>query len=458
MRLAVLRARQGAKTYTVRQHEPTEPEPLNATLSYTEQLLAQMHTRALRGVVLALFISFIVHLGITLVKLGGDSFAIRFDAPVKSGDALKAQIQVRPQPVTPATPQVTTPPPTPAPPPVLRDRASVNLVERDTIKPIEAVPPTVAPTEPIPMPTPLPEPVTRRFETDRSNAPTRVERSERLPNVAAPATVPQLDLKPLPPLDITPAKREPIPQKPLETAKPIEPPKAVAEPTPAPANERAAAEAPKEAPKAAANEAAKSAPSEPARDAAPSTPQNTPAAAAPTQPAAAAPVTAQPTIPSAATPVLSAPSSPAAAAQSTSSAPSGTAASAAGAPRGATVTLPGSGSPGSAGATGSANPAREGASTGSREATGLRPGFIDGFDADAARRNAARDAARDLNSRRSLVPPSVAPSMTAREREAKAIEDAVREDCKDKMARDPNLLAVPLIVAGQLVDKGCRIR
>ncbi|TAG81403.1 MAG: hypothetical protein EAZ21_06110 [Betaproteobacteria bacterium] len=441
---------------------------MNATLSYTEQLLAQMHTRALRGVVLALFISFIFHLGITLVKLGGDSFAIRFDAPVKSGDALKAQIRIQPQLASPATPQVTTPSTTPAPPtppPVLRDRASVNLVERDTIKPIEAVPPTIAPTEPIPMPTPLPEPVTRRFETDRNNSPTRVERSERLPNVAPPQTVPLLDLKPLPPLDITPAKREPIPQKPLESAKPIEPPKAITEPAPAPANERVTAEAPKEAPKAAANEAAKSAPSEPARDAAPSTPQNTPAAAAPTQPAAptpapaaAAPVTAQPSIPSAATPVLSAPSSPAAAAQSASSSPSGSAASAPGAPRGASVTLPGSGSLGSAGATGGASPAREGASAGSREGTGLRPGFIDGFDADAARRNAARDAARELNSRRSLVPPSVAPSPTAREREAKAIEEAVREDCKDKMLRDPNLLAVPLIVAGQLLDKGCRIR
>ncbi|TAG76638.1 MAG: hypothetical protein EAZ24_08515 [Burkholderiales bacterium] len=156
--------------------------------------------------------------------------------------------------------------------------------------------------------------------------------------------------------------------------------------------------------------------------------------------------------------MLSAPSSPAAAAQSASSSPSGSAASAPGAPRGASVTLPGSGSLGSAGATGGASPAREGASAGSREGTGLRPGFIDGFDADAARRNAARDAARELNSRRSLVPPSVAPSPTAREREAKAIEEAVREDCKDKMLRDPNLLAVPLIVAGQLLDKGCRIR
>jgi hypothetical protein len=63
-----------------------------------------------------------------------------------------------------------------------------------------------------------------------------------------------------------------------------------------------------------------------------------------------------------------------------------------------------------------------------------------------------------LNARRSLVPPSVAPSPSAREREARAVGNAVREDCDDKMAREPNLLAIPLVIAGQLVDKGCRIR
>jgi hypothetical protein len=62
-----------------------------------------------------------------------------------------------------------------------------------------------------------------------------------------------------------------------------------------------------------------------------------------------------------------------------------------------------------------------------------------------------------LNTRRALVPPSVAPSPTAREREAKAIENAIREDCVEA-AKEKGLLNLPSVVGGVLFDKGCRIR
>jgi enoyl-CoA hydratase/carnithine racemase len=87
----------------------------------------------------------------------------------------------------------------------------------------------------------------------------------------------------------------------------------------------------------------------------------------------------------------------------------------------------------------------------------LRPGLIDGFDPAAARRNAARDAARALNAQRSNVPPSVAPSLSERERMAKNVENAVLPDCSET-AKGLGLFNAPVIIAGVLIDKGCRLR
>lgn len=81
----------------------------------------------------------------------------------------------------------------------------------------------------------------------------------------------------------------------------------------------------------------------------------------------------------------------------------------------------------------------------------------EGFDPYKARSDAARDAARELNNQRSRVPPSVAPSLTERERMARNVENAIREDCKD-LGNKVGLLAIPSIVSGVLIDKGCKIR
>ena len=81
----------------------------------------------------------------------------------------------------------------------------------------------------------------------------------------------------------------------------------------------------------------------------------------------------------------------------------------------------------------------------------------EGFDPYKARSDAARDAARELNNQRSRVPPSVAPSLTERERFARDVENAIRPDCKDA-AKDIGLLNIPSVVGGVLLDKGCKIR
>jgi len=87
----------------------------------------------------------------------------------------------------------------------------------------------------------------------------------------------------------------------------------------------------------------------------------------------------------------------------------------------------------------------------------LPPGKSDGFDPYKSRAAVARDVARDLNSRGPLVPPSVAPSLSERERMAKNVEGAIRADCKD-VGEKVGLFAIPSIVSGVLIDKGCKIR
>ena len=87
----------------------------------------------------------------------------------------------------------------------------------------------------------------------------------------------------------------------------------------------------------------------------------------------------------------------------------------------------------------------------------MPPAKPEGFDPYKARSDAARDAARELNSQRSRVPPSVAPSLNERERMARDVENAIREDCKD-LGNKVGLFAIPSIISGALIDKGCKIR
>jgi hypothetical protein len=87
----------------------------------------------------------------------------------------------------------------------------------------------------------------------------------------------------------------------------------------------------------------------------------------------------------------------------------------------------------------------------------LPPNKPEGFDPYKARSNVARDVARELDNRRPRVPPSVAPSLTERERMARDVENAIREDCKD-LGNKVGLLAIPSVVSGVLIDKGCKIR
>jgi hypothetical protein len=87
----------------------------------------------------------------------------------------------------------------------------------------------------------------------------------------------------------------------------------------------------------------------------------------------------------------------------------------------------------------------------------MPPAKPEGFDPYKARSDVARDVARELNNQRSRVPPSVAPSLTERERMARDVENAIREDCKD-LGNKVGLLALPSVISGALIDKGCKIR
>jgi hypothetical protein len=88
----------------------------------------------------------------------------------------------------------------------------------------------------------------------------------------------------------------------------------------------------------------------------------------------------------------------------------------------------------------------------------LPPARVDGFDPYKSRAAVARDAARDLNSRGPLVPPSVAPSLSERERMAKNVDESWRIDCQEVNKAGVNLLLIPVQVLNQLRDKGCRFR
>ena len=82
----------------------------------------------------------------------------------------------------------------------------------------------------------------------------------------------------------------------------------------------------------------------------------------------------------------------------------------------------------------------------------------DGFDPYKSRANAARDAARELNNQRGRVPPSVAPSLSERERMAKNIDESWRLDCAEVNKAGVNLLTIPVQVLNQLRDRGCKFR
>jgi hypothetical protein len=57
-----------------------------------------------------------------------------------------------------------------------------------------------------------------------------------------------------------------------------------------------------------------------------------------------------------------------------------------------------------------------------------------------------------------LVPPSVAPSLSERERMAKNVDESWRIDCQEVNKAGVNLLLIPVQVLNQLRDKGCRFR
>ncbi|TAG04933.1 MAG: hypothetical protein EAZ21_01225 [Betaproteobacteria bacterium] len=62
-----------------------------------------------------------------------------------------------------------------------------------------------------------------------------------------------------------------------------------------------------------------------------------------------------------------------------------------------------------------------------------------------------------MNAQRPNAPPSVAPSLTERERMAKNVQDAQLPDCSET-AKGLGLFNIPVIVAGVVADKGCRMR
>jgi hypothetical protein len=425
----------------------------------------------------AIAISLVVHTALMWIEFGGNS--IGFRAPtVTTTTNLKARI-ARATPTEEPAPSVARTAPTV---PVQRSTepnrspvttpptsAAVTITAPSVIEP----PSEVDPLPPIAMPllTPAITPPTPQ-KPPEITPPARVEKQSPVA-LPQPAPLPEPIATPTPVTpSIAPPEPQPVKKETVEPiappALPVEAPKVVADnPTP-PEPVKAAAEPPKAAPAAEPAKSAPVAPTEPAP--APPVAVPTPAPAAPVAPPAAAPVaapTATPTLtqsaPNPATP--SVPSAPAAtasgvpsAASSSSSAPVvGSAAGAAGGARStATVTLPGpragDGAPGAPADGATATDA------GAKDGSALKPGFIDGFDPAAARRNAARDAARDLNTRRSGVPPSVAPSRSQREQDAQAIEDSVRPDCTTENAGGVNLLKIPFDLIGQITEKGCKIR
>jgi hypothetical protein len=441
----------------------------------TDAITHDMRVRAKRGLTWALGASVALHFALLWVQFGGNTFGFRAPTADDASVILKARLSANKIPETANTDRTPTREPqrdvapartttTPAPTP---SSTTIQLTApTDRASDVDPLPPPVVPVAPRIEVAPVPPPVTPK--EPEPAPPTRVEKQ-------APIAVPQPVLPVPPPVVATPQEPTPAPEpapakdqvaEPLPTPAPVEPVK------PAPEKAAAAPEPTKTAPVV---EAVKSAPIPPVAAPAPAAPAPAPATATPT-PATATPTptppaaspTPTPAVPApsvAATPTLTqsapAPSAAPAAASPSAAPAAGSSAPAAGAPSSgrpsAVVILPGpSGARANEGAAGG-SPAAPGGSADGKAGESLRPGFIDGFDPAAARRNAARDAAKALNAQRPNVPPSVAPSLTERERMAKNVENAVLPDCSET-AKGLGLLNAPVIIAGVLVDKGCRLR
>ena len=84
----------------------------------------------------------------------------------------------------------------------------------------------------------------------------------------------------------------------------------------------------------------------------------------------------------------------------------------------------------------------------------LPPNKPDGFDPYKSRANAARDAAREIDSRRYRVPPSVAPSLTADERLRRDTARSFDPLCNQSV--DPLFANAPKAPRDEKVDERCR--
>lgn len=84
----------------------------------------------------------------------------------------------------------------------------------------------------------------------------------------------------------------------------------------------------------------------------------------------------------------------------------------------------------------------------------MPPARPEGFDPYKARSDAAREAARELNSQRSRVPPSVAPSLTADERLKRGLAEAFDPLCNQSV--DQVFPNTPKAPRDEKVDERCR--
>ena len=465
---------------------------LTAAITDTRAIAHDMQANAKRGLLWGIVISVLFHLTVLTVQVGGDSFGWRAPTSEAQQDVstrMKARLVPRETPATPLPEASPRPIPTEQRPSEAPKTTTVTVNASAFIPRAEVLDPPIPrveqpaalPPSPIKPPTPTVE-IKPDNPAPSAQPPELVTPAKTEPKAPAPlAATP-------PPLPVTPpALNEPAPPKP-EMKEVVESPAAKKEPA-APTPPPVAAEPAKAAPSAPVAVPTAVGPPVPVVAPVPS-----PTGAAPTPPVAAptpvpAPVTptavaapaapaasAQPVAVPVATPVLaqSAPSAAAAAPAAASASPASAAPSGSSAPASAASTsAPASGSTGSPGVTarptatvtlpsprlGEAVPAGTPGATGSERfpAFNMPPAKPEGFDPYKARSDAAREAARELNSRRSLVPPSVAPSLTERERMARDVESAIREECRD-LGNRVGLLALPSVVSGVLFDSGCKIR
>jgi hypothetical protein len=84
----------------------------------------------------------------------------------------------------------------------------------------------------------------------------------------------------------------------------------------------------------------------------------------------------------------------------------------------------------------------------------MPPARPEGFDPYKARADAARDAARELNSQRSRVPPSVAPSLSAEERLRRDAAEAFLLLCNQSV--DQVFSNLPKAPRDEKLDERCR--